>query len=273
MEEINNTVISTEHLYVAYEDKLILDDITFEIKKGQFWGILGPNGSGKTTLLGALLGLVKPLSGKIKVLGHSPDKLGAKRDLLGYVPQYTQVDLKFPIKVKDVVLLGRARKMGIGKRPGKDDWQAVDKALNLVNLQNLADRQIGRLSGGERQRVLIARALALEPEILFLDEPTASLDVGATESFYEWLYSMYKNLNITLVLVSHDVGVISKYVDSVACLNGRLVAHGLPEQILNNHNLEDMYGCDAVFFHHGKVPHIVVAEPESKPYIRGNDVD
>ncbi len=256
-------IIQAEHLFVNYQDKLVLEDITFSVSKGQFWGILGPNGSGKTTLLRTMLGLITPFSGSIKLFGKSPDNLGAERDRIGYVPQHASIDFNFPISVRDVVLLGRSRKMGIGKRPGRSDKQATQNALERVEIADLADRQIGRLSGGQRQRVLIARALALEPEILLLDEPTAALDVNAAESFYEWLNSMHKNLNLTLVLVSHDVGVVSRYVNAVACLNRRLVAHGIPTEVLTGETLENMYGCDAMLFGHGELPHMVVT-PELK---------
>jgi len=265
----NDIVISTENLSVAFDDKIVLKNITFQIRHGEFWGILGPNGSGKTTLIRTFLGLVKPFAGQIKIFGLSPDKLGSNRELIGYVPQHSQIDFNFPITVNDVILLGRSGKIGLGRRPGKIDHEAVKKSLELVNLTHLANRQIGRISGGERQRVLIARALALEPQILFLDEPTAALDVGASESFYEWLNKMRSSLNITLIIVSHDVGVISRYVSSIACLNQTLVVHGIPEEVLNKENLEKMYGCEAVFFHHGKVPHIVVKEPQQYDYIKG----
>lgn len=269
----NKIVISTEKLSVAFEDRIVLKDITFQIRHGEFWGILGPNGSGKTTLIRTLLGLVKPIAGNIRIFGYPPDKLGARRELIGYVPQHSQVDFDFPITVKDVIMLGRSGKIGVGRRPGRVDFDAVKKSLEFVNLVHLADRQIGRISGGERQRVLIARALALEPQILFLDEPTAALDVGAADSFYEWLNKMRSSLNITLVIVSHDVGVISRYVNKIACLNQTLVVHGIPEKVLNKENLEKMYGCEAVFFHHGKVPHIVVSEPQQYDHLKGKKID
>ncbi len=250
--------VDIKHLYVAYEDKLALEDVTFAIGRGEFWGILGPNGSGKTTLLRAMVGLLKPLSGGVQLFGKSINDLGSAREKIGYVPQHSQIDIQFPIKVKDVVMLGRCGKIGMGKRPGKADWAAVDEALRLVDLVDLADRQIGQLSGGQRQKVLIARALALHPELLLLDEPTAALDVGASESFYAWLHQMHTRLNATLVIVSHDVGVVSRYVTAVACLNRTLVAHGLPSEILSQDTLEGMYGCDAMFFRHGDVPHLVV---------------
>ena len=261
-EKKSKILISAKNLYVAFQDKIVLEDITFHIHAGEFWGILGPNGSGKTTLLRTMLGLVEPFSGDMSVFGKAPKQLAHDRDRIGYVPQLAVIDFQFPIHVRDVVLLGRSRKIGIGRRAGKIDREAVDRALELVEIADLADRQIGQLSGGQRQRVLIARALALEPDILFLDEPTAALDVNAAESFYEWLHSMHKKMNLTLVLVSHDVGVISRYVSAVACLNRRLVAHGVPSEVLGNEAIENMYGCDAMLFGHGNVPHMVVTPGE-----------
>lgn len=259
VDTMQQPLIKSENLCVAFQDKIVLEDISFQINAGDFWGILGPNGSGKTTLLRTMLGLVQPFSGSISIFGKSPQQLAKDRDRIGYVPQHAVIDFQFPIHVRDVVLLGRSRKIGLGRRPGALDKQAVDKALDLVEISDLATRQIGQLSGGQRQRVLIARALALEPDILFLDEPTAALDVNAAESFYEWLHDMHKKMNLTLVLVSHDVGVISRYVSAVACLNRRLVAHGLPSEVLNGAAIEGMYGCDAMLFGHGDVPHMVVS--------------
>lgn len=260
-ENIDNVVVASQ-LYVAFQDKFVLEDINFKIKRGEFWGIIGPNGSGKTTLLRTMLGLIEPAMGYVTLFGQKPKDLGAKRDLIGYVPQHASIDFNFPIQVKDVVLLGKSRKIGIGKRAGKGDKEAVDKALQLVDITQLADQQIGKLSGGQRQRVLIARALAMEPEILLLDEPTAALDVGTAESFYEWLHSMQKKMNLTLVLISHDVGVVSRFVTVVACLNKKLVAHGVPHEVLGHENLEKMYGCDAMYFGHGDVPHMVVVNEQ-----------
>lgn len=258
MSEKKTCVVRANHLSVAYQDKLVLENITFDIHAGEFWGILGPNGSGKTTLLRAMLGLNEPFSGSIEIFGRNPLDLTFERDRIGYVPQHAIIDFNFPIKVKDVVLLGRSRKIGIGKRARRRDKDAAEKAMEFVEITDLADRQIGRLSGGQRQRVLIARALALEPDILLLDEPTAALDVNAAEGFYEWLHTTHEKMKLTLVLVSHDIGVVSRYVSAVACLNRTLVAHGLPSEILAGDTLEKMYGCDAMLFGHGEVPHMVV---------------
>jgi zinc transport system ATP-binding protein len=262
MDPEKTNVVRADHLSVAYQDKLVLENITFDIHAGEFWGILGPNGSGKTTLLRAMLGLNEPFSGSIKIFDKNPVDLGPQRDRIGYVPQHAIIDFNFPIKVKDVVLLGRSRKIGIGKRVSRIDKEAAEKAMEFVEITDLADRQIGRLSGGQRQRVLIARALALEPEILLLDEPTAALDVNAAEGFYEWLHTTHEKMKLTLVLVSHDVGVVSRYVNAVACLNRTLVAHGLPSEVLAGDALEQMYGCDAMLFGHGDVPHMVVTPGE-----------
>jgi zinc transport system ATP-binding protein len=262
-------LIESKRLFVAYQDKIVLEDVTFTVKQGDFWGILGPNGSGKTTLLKAMVGLVTPFSGSITLFGKAPSELGKNRDRIGYVPQHALIDFNFPLKVKDAVLLGRSRKIGIGRRPGAADRESVEKAMQLVEISDLADRQIGRLSGGQRQRVLIARALALEPEILLLDEPTAALDVNAAEGFYEWLHSMHQKMKLTLMLVSHDVGVVSRYVSTVACLNRRLVAHGIPSEVLSEDTLEQMYGCDAMLFAHGQVPHMVVLPEKSGEHHHG----
>ena len=259
-------VIETRHLYVAYHDKLVLEDITFSVNRTEFWGILGPNGSGKSTLLKAILGLIEPLSGQACVFGKQSTQLNNERRRIGYVPQSVEMNLQFPINVWDVVMLGRSRLIGSGRRPKANDKQAVRKALQQVEMIEHADQSIGHLSGGQRQRALIARALATEPEILILDEPTAALDINATESFYEWLHNMQQQMKLTLIIVSHDVGVISQYVDAVACLNKRLVTHGIPNQVLGKDTLEEMYGCQAMFFGHGEVPHLVV--PKQKP---GND--
>jgi len=156
-----NIMVQADHLYVAFQDKIVLEDISFRIHAGEFWGILGPNGSGKTTLLRSMLGLVHPFSGSVSLFGKAPQQLVQERDRIGYVPQHAVIDFQFPIRVRDVVLLGRSRKIGIGRRPGREDKEAVERALELVEISDLAGRQIGQLSGGQRQRVLIARALAL----------------------------------------------------------------------------------------------------------------
>ena len=259
-------ILEARHLYVAYDEKLVLEDITFSVNRSEFWGILGPNGSGKSTLIKALLGLLRPVSGHAFIFGKESTRLNKERQRIGYVPQSLDINLEFPINVWDMVMLGRSKLIGPGRPPRPMDKQAVHQALRQVEMTEQSRLPIEHLSGGQRQRALIARALAVQPDVLILDEPTAALDINATESFYEWLHHMQEKMQLTLIIVSHDVGVISQYVDVVACLNKRLVTHGIPKQVLGQETLEEMYGCDAMFFRHGDVPHMVVphkTKPES----------
>jgi len=142
--------------------------------------------------------------------------------------------------------------------------EAVRRALQRVEMLDLAHRQIGQLSGGQRQRVLVARALALEPRILLLDEPTSSMDVSVAEGFYEFLNELHHSMDLTILLVSHDVTVVSQYTDQVACLNRRLMVHGKPGEVMDQVALECMYGQGAIFFAHGDVPHMVVRRPHDE---------
>jgi len=256
----DGAALEIEHLYVAFGQQLVLEDVTLTVQRGEFVGVLGPNGSGKTTLLRAVLGLVKPTSGRIRVLGHEGG--GGLAGRIGYVPQAAEIDPRFPVHVLDVVLMGRYGKLGLLRRPGPADREAAWRALELTGMQHLAGKQVGRLSGGERQRALVARALAAEPELLLLDEPTTAIDVAMTASLYELLHDLHHRLGLTVLIVSHDVGVVSQYVDAVACLSRRLVAHGRPDEVLSAETLEGMYGCGVMFFSHGEVPHMVVRRAE-----------
>lgn len=257
-------IIELEHVYVAYGERLVLEDISLRVRRGEFVGVLGPNGSGKTTLLKTILGLVRPIQGEVRVFGAPPWELDGGRSRIGYVPQIPESDPRFPIHVDEVVMMGRYGRIGLGRRPGPADVEAVRRALALVGIEDLADRQIGQLSGGQRQRVFVARALAAEPELLLLDEPTTGIDVATTEGLYQLLHKLHRSLNLTMLLVSHDVGVVSQYVDQVACLSGRLVAHGRPGEVLGKGTLECMYGPETMFFGHGAVPHMVVTKSKEE---------
>ncbi|NPA31385.1 MAG: metal ABC transporter ATP-binding protein [Chloroflexi bacterium] len=253
---------------VRLQGRVILQDINLRIEQGSFWALLGPNGAGKTTLLRVIVGLIRPTRGTVRVFGRPPWALGPWRRAIGYVPQFHHVDLRFPVRVKDVVMMGRYGVLGLFRRPGPEDWQRVAEALERVGIAHLADRPLRALSGGERQRVFLARALVTQPRLLLLDEPTAAVDVAASQSLYDLLRQLHRE-GMTVVMVSHDVGVVAQFVDSVACLNRRLVAHGRPEVVLTADTLDEMYGCQAVFFHHmpGATPHMVVRpdDAEQKP--------
>ncbi|MEN4016872.1 MAG: ABC transporter ATP-binding protein [Methanobacterium sp.] len=241
--EINN-------LSVNFNGITILEDINLEACKNDFMAIIGPNGGGKSTLLKAILGLVKPLKGSIKIFGkNQKDAL----KLTGYLPQKTYFDISFPINVFEVVLMGRYN--GLFKNYKDEDRKAVINALNSVEMLEFKDRQINELSGGEMQRVFIARALVREPLLLLLDEPTASVDPEMQKSFYELLSSL--KLKMAIILVTHDVGVASSYVDNIACLNRKLYYHGTPEG--SAAGIEAAYSCPIEIIGHG-IPHRVFKE-------------
>ena len=250
-------IIELNHVAVSFQDLLALDDVSLAVPAGSFLALIGPNGAGKTTLLQVILGLVRPTAGSVKVFGRSPADLEGERCRIGYVPQVMSVDLDFPVSVGEVVMMGRYGRMGLFHRPAASDRAAALEAMQRVGIADLADRPIRRLSGGQRQRAFLARALANRPDLLLLDEPTTGVDVASSEGLYELLRVLHAG-GITMLVVSHDVGVVASYVEGVVCINRRLVAHGRPAEVLGSEELAGMYGCDAMFFHHGRVPHLVV---------------
>lgn len=238
--------ISIKDLNVVFGDFLVLQDINLQIQEKEFLGIIGPNGGGKTTLLKALLGLIKPTSGEIKIFN---EPLHVNRKYIGYVPQFSNFEKDYPISVYDVVKLGT-----IGNKENKKSID-INSVLAKVEMLEFKDRLIGQLSGGQKQRVLIARALASNPKILLLDEPTASVDTKSGKTFYELLKVL--NEEITIVLVSHDIGVLSQYVKKIACLNKNLAYHDSKE--ITHEMLESAYHCPVDLIAHG-VPHRVLGE-------------
>ncbi|RME44629.1 MAG: metal ABC transporter ATP-binding protein [Deltaproteobacteria bacterium] len=220
-----NEVISLEDVSFGFEGKSdVLEDVTFSVERGEFLGIIGPNGGGKSTLLKLILGLLEPREGRITVLGTSP---AAASRFLGYVPQFATFPRDFPISVEWTVLMGRLGRTSPWGGFGAEDRRMAFEALERLEVLHLRKKPIGDLSGGELQRVLIARALACEPEILLLDEPTASVDPHAEQSIFELLRQL--NETVTILVVSHDIGFISRYIERVACVNHRLVCHRTEE--------------------------------------------
>ena len=222
-------VVRVRDVSFSYDDHPALRDITFDIIQGDFLAIIGPNGSGKSTLLRLILGLLGPFDGEITLFG-TPIRSFHEWARIGYVPQKaTHVDPIFPISVEEVVGLGRT---GVKRPPAwlsGADRKAVRSALERVHMEAFSDRRLGDLSGGQQQKVFIARAIVNEPMVLFLDEPTTGIDAGAQDDFYGLLDRLNRQ-GITVVLITHDIGVVTKHVNKVACLNQKLVFHGTHEE-------------------------------------------
>lgn len=245
-------IIILKDISVEYDGITALQDNNFTVYHNDFIGIIGPNGGGKTTLLKVILGLVRPFKGEIRVFNDTPRRA---RRRIGYVPQMTDFDRSFPISVRDTVLMGRLHKKRLLGFYNKHDYEAADMALRTVEMYDMRKRKTGDLSGGERQRVLIARALATEPELLLLDEPTASIDPKIKTGVYELLNGLKDRMAI--ILVTHDIGVISSHIESVACLNHKLYYHGTKE--IPPETLEAVYRCPVDIIAHG-IPHRVLGD-------------
>lgn len=253
MKKSSDTAIHIEKLTVNYRHTPALSDVCLDVPEGEFLGIIGPNGGGKSTLLKAVLGLVPIADGKIEIFGNSAK---SKRTVIGYVPQFALVDRTFPISAAEVVMTAFLKgPLHPFFRYTEEHRKAALKQMERVGIGELADRQISELSGGEFQRLLIARALATEPKILLLDEPTASVDPASREHIYGVLEEL--NKSVTIVMVTHDLMAISSEVNSIACLNQRLVYHGDPQ--LDAKTVNEMYGCPVDLIAHG-VPHRVLGE-------------
>ncbi len=252
---IPDAVIRVWDLRFAYGAAPVLEGVNLEVGAGEFLGIVGPNAGGKSTLLKLILGLLVPQAGRIRVLGHPP---AAASRLIGYVPQYPSFPRDFPITVEQAVLLARIGGRGrqhagasglrnplpgwlAALRPGgygRADRAAARQALEEVEAADLAQRRIGSLSGGQLQRVLLARALAGEPRILILDEPTANIDQRLEGDIFDLLRRL--NARLTILVVSHDIGFISSYVGRVACVNRTLICHRT--DAIDGQVIRDLYG-------------------------------
>ena len=235
---MSQNVIQIRDLNFAFNSQSVLQDIDLDVKAGDFIAMIGPNGGGKTTLLKLMLGLFIPDSGSIRVFAEKPQAVSYR---IGYVPQDVHINKDFPISALDVVLMGKLKPGRGWSRHSQDDRMAARRALDKVGMGEYRARRIGELSGGQKQRVFVARALTTEPELLFLDEPTASIDTKGQREFYELLNEL--NKKITIIVVSHDLMVVSEYVKSVACVNQRLHYHGHAE--LTGEMIELMYQCTA----------------------------
>lgn len=213
-----NPIIKAEKLSFSYQDLVVLREVNFDVRLGEFIGIIGPNGGGKTTLLKLILGFLKPTSGSIQVFGKTPPESVSR---IAYVPQTVRFDKQFPISVLEVVLQGRLSNLTWYGQYHKDDKQAAYEALEKVGLIHLKDRAFGTLSGGQAQRTLIARALVSNPDLLLLDEPTASVDPQTQKEIYSLLQQLHGKM--TILMVTHDLNVAIEYVQRVLCVQNTVI--------------------------------------------------
>ena len=240
---MSNPIISIKDLSFSYDGPKILDRINLEVEDGEFLGVVGPNAGGKSTLLRLVLGLLQPVHGSVRVLGQEPDAVSRQ---IGYVPQYPLFSRDFPITVEAVVLMGRLGSSSWYGGYSKQDHRIAERAMGETEVSDLSKRQLSTLSGGQLQRVLVARALACEPRILILDEPTSNIDMRVELGIFDLLKSL--NQRMTIIVVSHDVGFISRYVDRVACLNRTLVCHQTAS--IDGQVISELYGADVHMVDH-----------------------
>ncbi|MEB3882191.1 ABC transporter ATP-binding protein [Lyngbya sp. CCY1209] len=244
-------VMTLDRIWASYNrQEPVLEDVSLTVRELDFIGIIGPNGGGKTTLLKVMLGLLKPRRGTVEIMGFSPVQ---GRRYVGYVPQTFEFDRSFPVRVSEVVLMGRLGRRRLFRGYTKQDREIVNRTLEKVGMLEFRDRAIGELSGGQRQRIYIARALACEPRILLLDEPTASVDPRMQYGIYELLHEL--NEYMTIVIISHDLGAVSTHVKTVGCLNRKLFYHG--DRQITPEMIEQTYQCPIDLISHGSIPHRV----------------
>lgn len=229
-------------VWVGYDGKWVLKSIFFDCRPGEILGIVGPNGAGKSTLLKVILGLVNPDKGKVTLFGKKPGK--EARAEVGYLPQISHAERDFPVTAIDVVLMGIYSRTGLFRRPGRNEKKTAFEMLERVNMTGQAGQPFGSLSGGQKQRIHIARALCSDPKLLLLDEPSTGVDSVAQEDFYLLLAKLRDEKGMSVIMVSHDIGVITSYADRVACLNTEVHYHGSPEACLSPEITEKVFGKD-----------------------------
>jgi manganese/iron transport system ATP-binding protein len=230
-------ILDVRRLTVAYGQLNVVDDLTFHLHAGERVAVVGPNGAGKSTLFKVVSGVLTPTSGEVQIYGNGP----SKHLCIAYIPQRTAVDWRFPVNVSDVVMMGRAAKMKPFSWPTHTDYQAVNRALEIVDLRSLSGRQISQLSGGQQQRMFIARALAQEAELILMDEPLAGLDVPSQEGVLALLETLHQQ-GVTVMVATHDLDQASTYFDRILLLNHKMIGFGSAAQVLTTEKLLQAFG-------------------------------
>lgn len=248
-------IFDVKNLSFVLKEQTILSNISLEIFSSEYIAIIGPNGGGKTTLIRMLLGLEKPTGGEVRIYGK---KLSHFKEWhkIGYVPQRAaQIDSSFPATVSDIVKMGRTSQRSLFGAFSKVDKQLVDDAMAKMDISDLKDKMVGTLSGGQRQRVMIARALASKPEILILDEPNTGVDVASQKRFYALLRELNQKEGITIVFITHDIGVIADDIARLFTINQKAIICNNPKQALSCEEMSELYGIDAHLLHVHKHEH------------------
>lgn len=225
----HDDVICLDHVGYAYGQTVALEDVTLHVEDGCNLGIIGPNGGGKTTLLKIILGLLPAYSGNAAVVGLPPAEVCRRGHLVGYVPQRASFEPRFPVNVRQAVAMGLVGKAGLFRRIPRADRDHAEALMERLGVADLADRPMGQLSGGQQQRALIARALAPRPRILLLDEPTVGVDLAGQRRFADLIHDLHQSLQLTILVVSHDLRAVAAACGKVAVLNRRIHFHDSPD--------------------------------------------
>lgn len=248
-------IFDVKNLNFSISGQHILSNISFEIFDSEYIAIIGPNGGGKTTLIRMLLGLESPTNGEVRLFGK---KLKDFKEWhkIGFVPQRaSHVDANFPATVQDIVNMGRISKRTLFSSMGKNDKEIVKDSMIKMGVLDLKDKIVGTLSGGQRQRVMIARALASKPEILILDEPNTGVDMVSQKNFYSLLSKLNKEENITIVFITHDIGVIADDIGRLFTINQKAIICNDPKKAMSCEDMSELYGIDAHLIHNHKHEH------------------
>ena len=235
--ELNKPILDVQNITVPYNGRVALEDVTFHLHAGERIAVVGPNGAGKSTLFQVVSGVLQPSAGEVNIFGSRP----RGHVCIAYIPQRSQVDWNFPVSVADVVMMGRSAKLGMLNWPHKSDWEYVHRALEIVELSDLAQRQIGQLSGGQQQRMFIARALAQEAELMLMDEPLSGLDTPSQEGLLNLLDTL-RNQHVTVMVATHDLDQAARHFDRIMLLNHRIIAFDVPQNVMHTDHLLQAYG-------------------------------
>lgn len=241
---MSTPAVQVEGVTVRYGDVLALEDVDLVLGAGRVCGLVGMNGSGKSTLFRTIMGITAPEKGRVSIGGGTPAR-ARSAGMVGYVPQHEAVDWDFPLSVRDVVMTGRYGHMGFTRRPRRADREAVEHALERVELTDLADRQIGRLSGGQKKRVFVARGIAQAAQVLLLDEPFAGVD-KRSEATITALLRRLAAAGTTVLVSTHDLAALPRLVDEAVLLRRRVLAHGDPDDVLRPEALALAFGMDVL---------------------------